>query len=284
VLNIDPRAPHSDAYIKISGARGLVRELVRHAWNDWTFQVHTNGHNAKSWTISLACALAAQFGQGASLTLHSGMAPAYIRSSRGPVRSLMWMTCVLYRQIVCVNEEIAQAVVDLGIPQEQIQISPAFLPVEASPIPAPPEIESWLQRHSPIVTSTMFFRPEYGFEVLLQGARRLRAQYPGIGFLVMGSGDGLEPAAQLVKKHGLDDVVFLAGDLDHPLCLSLMARSAVFVRPSFRDGDSISVREAAALGIQVVASNVGTRPEGVLLFKAGDVDGLVGQLAKALRT
>src|SRR5262245_16863047 len=48
VLNIDPRAPHSDAYIKISGALDLLRELVRHVWNDWTLHVHTNGHNAKN--------------------------------------------------------------------------------------------------------------------------------------------------------------------------------------------------------------------------------------------
>src|SRR5262245_50807876 len=78
VLNIDPRAPWSNAYIKISGPADLIRELFRHAWNDWTFQVHTNGHNSKSWAIALVCGIAAQFGAGATLTLHSGIAPAYI--------------------------------------------------------------------------------------------------------------------------------------------------------------------------------------------------------------
>jgi glycosyltransferase involved in cell wall biosynthesis len=282
VLNIDPRAPQSEAYIKISGAAGLVRELIRHACNDWTFHVHTNGHNAKSWTISFTCGLAAQFGQGAWLTLHSGMAPSYIRNSPAPLRSLMRMACVLYRRIICVNAEIAEAVAGLGIPQAQIRIAPAFLPVEAPLVAASAEIESWLQGHTPIVTSTMFFRPEYGFEVLMQAAKRLRVLYPRIGCLVMGCGDGREPAAELIAKHGLKDVMLLAGDLDHPLCLSLMARSAVFARPTLRDGDSISVREAVALGIPVVASNVGTRPEGVLLFEPGDVDGLVGQVERAI--
>src|SRR5262252_8015762 len=45
VLNVDPRAPVSTAYIKVSGALDLGRELFRHAFNDWFFQVHTNGHN-----------------------------------------------------------------------------------------------------------------------------------------------------------------------------------------------------------------------------------------------
>jgi glycosyltransferase involved in cell wall biosynthesis len=69
--------------------------------------------------------------------------------------------------------------------------------------------------------------------------------------------------------------MYLAGDLDHQMCLALMGRSNVFVRPTFRDGDSISVREAVALGVPVVASNVGTRPDGVCVFEAGDVNGLV---------
>src|SRR5205823_13397268 len=79
VLNIDPRAPASEAYIRVPGAFGLLRELVRHARNNWTFSVHTNGHNRKSWMIAAACGLAAQLGPGASLTLHSGLAPEYMR-------------------------------------------------------------------------------------------------------------------------------------------------------------------------------------------------------------
>src|SRR3989449_6019818 len=68
VLNVDPRAPESDAYIKISGPCDLLRELLRHVSNDWVLNVHTNGHNPKSWLIAFACGLAAQFGPGASLT------------------------------------------------------------------------------------------------------------------------------------------------------------------------------------------------------------------------
>jgi glycosyltransferase involved in cell wall biosynthesis len=282
VLNIDPRAPASDAYIKISGAFGLVRELIRHVCNDWVLYVHTNGHNAKSWAITLACGVAAQFGTGASLTLHSGMAPAYIRSAGERMRRLIRMACVLYRQVVCVNGEIANAVAGLGLPKEQIQITPAFLPIEAPDIALPQEIESWIKQHSPVLTSTLFFRPEYGFELLAQAVARLRAKCPRAGCLVMGTGEDRESAAALVAKRGLSDVMLLTGDLDHELCLALIARSDVFVRPTFRDGDSISVREAVALGVPVVASNVGTRPEGVRLFEAGDVDGLVGAIVGAV--
>jgi len=282
VLNVDPRAPESDAYVKISGAGDLAIQLFRHVWNDWFLNVHTNGHNTKSWAIALACGLAAQFGPGASLTLHSGLAPAHIRTSPEWIRRLIRFACVLYQEVVCVNQEIAAAVAGLGVANEQIRIAPAFLPIEAPKVALPTEIESWIQQHSPVVTSAMFFRPEYGFELLVRALLALKRRYPRIGCLVMGSGEEREQAAALLKTHGLEDTILLAGDLQHELCLSLMARSAVFVRPTFRDGDSISVREAVALGVPVVASNVGTRPEGVLLFEPGNVHECVTRMESAL--
>ena len=282
VLNVDPRAPESDAYIKISGGFTLIRELIRHVWNDWALNVHTNGHNRKSWALALACGIAAQFGQDATVTLHSGLAPAYIRNGSDRRRRIIRLACELYRQIICVNEEIAATVAELGIPKDRIHIVPAFLPVEV-PTPAmPPTVESWLQKHSPILAATMFFRPEYGFELLMRAVAQLRHRYPGLGCVVMGGDEAPELAQAFVAVNRLGDVVLLAGDVDHELCLALMARSTVFVRPTLKDGDSISVREAVTLGVPVVASNVGTRPQGVLLFEPGDVDGLVNQLERAV--
>jgi glycogen(starch) synthase len=275
VLNIDPRAPESDDYIRVSGALGLFWELLRHARNDWTLNVHTNGHNWKSWAIALACGVAGQFGPGATLTLHSGMTPAYIRNTRESMRRVMWFVCVMYRKVICVNGEIAQALGNLGVPNEQIQVTPAFLPVDAPQAAAPPEIEAWMRKHSPVVSATMFFRPEYGFDLLIQAIGRLREQHPKIGCLIMGDCDN-------AAKRQSSDAVLLTGDLDHDMCLSLIARSKVFVRPTFKDGDSISVREAAALGVPVVASNVGTRPPGVLLFEAGDAQGLTAGIQRVL--
>ena len=43
------------------------------------------------------------------------------------------------------------------------------------------------------------------------------------------------------------------------------------------------MREALALGIPVVASDTDFRPEGVMLFRRGDVDDLAAVLARALQ-
>jgi glycosyltransferase involved in cell wall biosynthesis len=283
VLNIDPRAPESDAYIKISGAMSLSRELFRHVSDDWSLNVHTNGENLKSWFIALACGLAAQAGPGATLTLHSGGVPSYLRQNPGWKRNIARFASLLYDRVVCVSEEVAAAIAELGIGADKMQVTPAFLPIEAPDVAMPDHIENWMRRHSPLMTATMFFRPEYGFELLVQGTLRLRERYPEIGCLVMGSGENRAEAEALIAKSGASDSFYLPGDVHHELCLALMSGSSVFVRPTFRDGDSISVREALALGLPVVASDVGTRPAGTIVFEPGNVDELVEALIKVFR-
>jgi glycosyltransferase involved in cell wall biosynthesis len=283
VLNIDPRAPASSAYIKISGAADLVRQLFRHVSDDWTLSVHTNGHNPKSWLIALMCGIAAQWGPSATLTLHSGGVPLYLTAGTGWRRLIARLACVMYGRIVCVNAEIAQMLSTLGVPRAVLEVSPAFLPFETPAVEVPESIDRWMQRHSPMLSTAMFFRPEYGFELLLEAMTELRKVHPEIGCVVMGDGEHREKALALADGTGLREAVLLTGDLDHEVCLAVMANSDVFVRPTFMDGDSISVREAAALGVPVVASDVGMRPEGTMLFKAGDKLELVERIEKTLK-
>jgi glycosyltransferase involved in cell wall biosynthesis len=277
VLNIDPRAPMSNAYVKISGPSGFAWQLFQHVSDDWSLNVHTNGHNRKSWLIALLCGIAGQIGPGATLTLHSGGIPAYLRT-RGDVGK--WITrvsCLLYTRITCVNTEIAETLAGLGIPRDRMDVEPAFVPFQPPDVVVPEQMDSWMRSRIPLLSSAIFFRPEYGFELLVQAIRQLRQEYPKIGCFVMGSGEGREQATLLT-----DDSFYLAGDVDHDLCLTIMSRSAVFVRPTYMDGDSISVREAISLGVPVVASDVGQRPEEVVLFRAGDVQALVDGLRTTL--
>jgi hypothetical protein len=69
--------------------------------------------------------------------------------------------------------------------------------------------------------------------------------------------------------------------VNHDTCLDLMSRSQIFLRPTFQDGDSISVREALALGVPVVASRIGSRPPGTILFHPGDLQDLLSKVELA---
>ena len=282
VLNVDPRAPQNAAYIKISNAAGLARTLVRHVWDGWTVHTHINGHTPKSWLIALASAIVAQNGTAGVLTVHSGIAPQYLRECSGTQRTIAEVACRQFSRIICVNEEIASTLQRLGIPSENLVVIPAFLPLTITGARIPEELDHWLRAHKPVLSTAIFFRPEYGFELLLSGVRKLLKRHPDLGCLVMGSGEGRQAAEMLAKEVEVPGCIYFAGDIDHDMCLSLMSRSDVFIRPTLQDGDSISVREAVSLGIPVIASNVGTRPREAVLFETGSVDDLVSQMEKVL--
>jgi glycosyltransferase involved in cell wall biosynthesis len=265
----------------------LLGETRRSARDGWTLHLHTNGHNPRSWLLALASGLAARRAPGRVLTLHSGMVPDYLATAPGWGRALARRALRQYGRVLCVNQRIAEALAALGVDpgagRSRLEVVPAYLPAppaSGAPFAAGLEagIESWLAGRSPVLSTTLFFRPEYGFEVLLGALARLAPRHPGLGCLVLGSGEGEAAARRLVRERGLEERVRLLGDVPHELCLALMARSDLFVRPTLVDGDALSVREALALGLPVVASDAGFRPPGVELFPAGDAGALAARI------
>ena len=279
VVNIDPRALDSPEYLCVRGGTSLLRTLVQYARRAWTLHVHINGHNHKSWLIALAAGIAGVFGPGNVLTLHSGLIPDYLAPGRSAARSLSRITCSLYQRIIAVGPEVRDALLSLDLPDSRIAVLPAFIyaqPDKNGGI----ELPSWKDRR-PLISTALCFRPEYGFNVLVEAIDQLRGRYPDLLCLVMGSGEEHLQAQRLIAERGLGKWIVLLGNVDHGKCLSLIGRADIFVRTTFGDGDANSVREALQLGRRVVASNVGHRPPGVDLFRAGDAGDLAAKLEQA---
>ena len=282
IINIDRRAPTSPHYISIRGSFSLAWKLWLHVRAGWTLHLHTNGHNFKSWAVALICGLAGRLGPGALLTLHSGMVPAYLKESTFWQRALARMAAKSYDRIICVNPAIRDAVASLGIAPDRLEVAPAFIPARPAELTLATGIEDWVHAHTPLLSTALFFRPEYGFELLVRALARLKLRYPNIGCLIMGSGEQQAEAEDFIRRAGMGNQILLLGDVAHEVCLALMSLSDLFVRPTLEDGDAISVREALSLGVTVVASNVGTRPPGAILFKAGDLEDLLSKLEAGL--
>jgi glycosyltransferase involved in cell wall biosynthesis len=275
VVNTDRRAPDSSDYFAVRGARQLLSRIVKHALTGWTIHVHTNGHNPRGWLLSLLCGIAARIAPLSVLTLHSGLTPSYLSGASPRLRLLALTACRLYRRIICVNPEIRDAVAALGMSRQRIDVIPAFLnPARPEARIAPPVL-NWLEHRKPLLSTVLWFRPEYGFDLLIEAVKRLRARLPELGLLVMGDNRQPASARAQITSAGLQDCVLLLGDTPHETCLTLIARSDLFVRATFADGDAISIREALSLGIPVVASDVVPRPGASLLFRSGDVEDLV---------
>ena len=261
---------------------GFGLAVLRHAFAGWTLHFHTNGHNVKSWLLAFGCGVAGQIRGGCVLTLHSGMVPRYLGTARGWRRRLAALTCSFYRKVICVSPEIGNALRLLGVEPHRLEVLPAFLSADIPKGEPESEVMAWIGRHRPLFSTVLFFRPEYGFDLLVAAFARLRRVYPSCGCLVMGSGEQRAQAEKRVREAGLEEAILLLGDVNHDACLKLMSACDVFLRPTLEDGDSIAVREALLLGVPVVASRAGTRPAGVILFPPGDVEEMVAKVELAL--
>ncbi len=102
--------------------------------------------------------------------------------------------------------------------------------------------------------------------------------------MLVGDGPDWSVVAAAVRRAGLDSVVDLVGErLDVP---ALLAQADVFVLASLSEGLPMSLLEAMAAGLPVVASAVGGVPEAVIDGETGLLvaPGDAATMAQALRT
>ncbi len=122
-----------------------------------------------------------------------------------------------------------------------------------------------------------------GSAVLIEALGRLRAQTPWCA-VVAGDGD-VAAARRQAEAFGLQDRVCVPGWVGPDEVRAGLAASDILVLPSFEENLPMSVIEAFAAGLAVIATPVGALPdilrhnETGLLVAPGDVEGL----AKALR-
>jgi glycosyltransferase involved in cell wall biosynthesis len=141
--------------------------------------------------------------------------------------------------------------------------------------PAPTVDERAALRRDKVVLFLGRLDQRKGIFDLLDAVSALRASIPGIRLVCAGDGD-LESVVQYAKRLGIADAVSVPGWVGPAEKPSLMNRAAVFVLPSYAEGLPMSLLEAMAAGLPVVATEVGGIPDVVtdgvngFLFRPGD--------------
>ena len=281
VVNAHRGAPFSPEYRRITGPWSLMVHLRECVSSGTVLHLHTNGHNASSWMLMALAAFCAGRGRCAAiLTLHSGLLPAYVAGRAWVARAAMRFALRGFAQLICVTPEIADAARALGVPDEKMSVIPAYLGVPALDFSVAGE-QVVSSAHSPTIVCAAGKGPEYGLPVLRRTLERLVPKFPGLRCVVTGAGAD-ETFARDVQAHGLERSVTCLGEVPHRRFLALLSRADAFVRPTYQDGDAVSVREALSLRIPVVASDAATRPAGVVVFRSGDADDLAERLNEVL--
>ena len=269
VLDIGKGGRPAPEVLPVHTAPGLAAAVAQHARAGFLVHLHTNGGNPKSWAVVAGVGLVARaWGARPFVTLHSGLAPAYLEASPWR-RAVARAALAAYSQVVAVSPALAQALLRAGVRQEKLGVCPAFLPSALTPGAAPCQLEAAVARRRPLLAYAHHPSPVYGRRLMFEALREAAKAHPDIGLAVYGPGTGEAGFLADAGELGVLGRLECFGELEHARALAVLKAASLFVRPTFADGDSVSVREALALGVPCIASDAAERPAGVHLFRRG---------------
>jgi len=286
VLNTNKnRRQNSAEFVPVYNGFDYARKVFKFCAQGFLVHVHINGKSAKSPILALVAEMCSLFfGRRIVLTFHAGMVQDYFPRQRKLRIDLPFrLIFLLAKKIICNNEEVKARIVDYGIRPEKIIPIPAFCPQyldDKNELPA--AIKNFVEKHQPIVSSYIYLRPDFNIGFLLPGLREVLQQSPRLGIIFMGAFQETPALNRLLREYGLADNSFVASDLDHGDFLAALAASGVYIRTPVVDGVSSSVLEALELGTDVVASENGSRPPGVMTYQDGNVTDFAEKVRAAL--
>jgi glycogen synthase len=278
VLDIGKGQLPADGVVPAGGYATFTAQLFAYAMRGYRVHVHTSGANRKSWALAAICAAAGKLSRlPPFITFHSGLGPGWL--AEDPTRARVAGTVAnAFGRVIAVSEDIRGALLCCGVARERIEVLPAFSHSFLEPGTPPPGLREVRDAAAPLYCAMLAPDPVYGAESLLAAFAEVHARNPRARLALYGPGTR---ELDLVRCAGrAAGAVCAFGELHRPAALALIAQSDVFVRPTLADGDSVSVREALALGRVVVATSVGTRPKETRLVPPGDAAALAQALSQ----
>jgi len=214
--------------------------------------------------------------------LHPGIRYVVTRRMDYPVRRNRYVDFLYNRRVdgvVAISRKIADLLAEGGVRREKIRLIPSG--IDAAPFPARSAEEPG---RVPLIVGTVAVLEERkGHLFLLEAAALLKQQDHPLRYRCAGEGSQRQTLERSALSLGVGGDVEFAGFVgDIPGFLSSID---VFVLPSLYEGLGVSVLEAMAAGLPVVASRAGGLPEIVddgvtgLLVPPGDAQALAGAIA-----
>jgi glycosyltransferase involved in cell wall biosynthesis len=179
---------------------------------------------------------------------------------------------------------------ELGARTDHVDVVPYGVDAAFAPRPARADL---LARYrltgKPVVLFFGGLKPRKNLHLLLDAWARVAAEAPDARLLVAGGGSMLEELRAHAARLGLADRVIFTGYVPEPEKTDHFNLADLFFFPSAMEGFGLTVAEAMASGLPVVASDRGSIPELVLDGAGGFVcdparpDGFVQRLLTLLR-
>lgn len=103
--------------------------------------------------------------------------------------------------------------------------------------------------------------PVKGVQYLLQAMQMVHEEVPGAKLILVGDGEEREHLETLTDNLGIRECVEFAGRVPHERVQDYMNQAEVFVLPSLSEGFPVTILEAMACGLPIVATRVGGLPD-----------------------
>jgi glycogen synthase len=247
--------------------------------------VHLGGHLSRR-DLALCLALSAIPGPSLFFTFHSGGYPGSEAGKRASRASVAGMVLRRLDGLIGVNAEIVDVFHRYGVqPSRTALIEPHSISDASLSHPAesmPPALREFAERHHPFLLAVGGLEPEYSNELLVDTMPAIRRRHPEAGLAIVGGGSLAASIRERIAASPVRDHILLCGDVPHAGTMAAIARADLMLRPTQYDGDSVSVREALAMGTRVLASRTAMRPPGVMLLSALEPEALVTGVSDAL--
>ncbi|NKF21656.1 glycosyltransferase family 4 protein [Solimonas marina] len=186
----------------------------------------------------------------------------------------------LYDRVVAISQCIGDVLKDSGVPPAKIRVvRSAFTPEAVTPLTRDALRDTFgLPRDAFVVAIVAQLIRRKGHAVLLDAMPRLLRDIPNLHVLFFGKGGLQDELQQRVDADQLGERVKLAGyreDLPQ-----LLEGLDLLIHPAFAEGLGVSLLQASANGVAIVASRAGGIPEAVrdgvngVLVPPHDVDAL----------
>ena len=263
VIVLGPRGPLADALeaerVRVvpldvpTGLRpGLWRRLARMFRAEHFDVVHTHDDRP------LIYGMPAAWWAGVPHRIHTHH-HGRLSSITGRQRFLIRQSAKFAQAFVCVSDDSARFMIEQGIAAEHVRTIHNGIDLSRFGYQGPAD--------DGVVVTVARLSPEKDVANLVRAAARVVAQFPNARFEVAGDGPCRGELELLARDLRVADKILFHGEVrDIP---SLLAKARLFVLPSQTEGISLTLLEAQARGLPVVATAVGGTPEVVLDGQTG---------------
>jgi len=200
-------------------------------------------------------------------------------------------------KILIVNESL-RIETSLCFPDKDIVLFDPFIPPDVDKeklewLSYPSQFKDLIAKYETIISAVAWKLSIYegvdlyGFDLLIELVKRIKNQIPSL-ILVFGLADNISNINYLniykekIKDYGIEENIYIL--TGQKQMWPIIKASKLFIRPTYIDGDPISIKEALYFGVKVIASDCTIRDKRVITFKNRDINSLVNTVLNELLT